>query len=130
MKPSDYPKAIIQRWDDRHFIVMYEFKFYDYEFTVPQGFITDLASIPKVLWWLYPPYGDYMEAAIYHDYLYALGIGKSFADKCFKQLMLNYGVSKFTAEIFYQSVKLFGNPENSVKEFKRRGLAQVSGEWK
>lgn len=40
--------------------------------TVPAGFITDGASVPRPLWWLYPPFGgDYDEAAVIHDFLYA-----------------------------------------------------------
>lgn len=39
--------------------------------TVPIGFETDGASVPRPLWWLYPPFGgEYDRAAIVHDYLY------------------------------------------------------------
>jgi hypothetical protein len=38
---------------------------------VPAGFETDGASVPRPLWWLYPPLGgDYDRAAVVHDYLY------------------------------------------------------------
>lgn len=37
---------------------------------VPAGFITDFASIPRVLWSLIPPRGRYNRPAIIHDYLY------------------------------------------------------------
>lgn len=37
---------------------------------VPVGFITDLASIPKVLWTFYAPFGKYSKAAVIHDFLY------------------------------------------------------------
>lgn len=40
--------------------------------TVPVGFETDGASVPRPLWILYPPFGgEYDRAAIVHDYLYA-----------------------------------------------------------
>lgn len=40
-------------------------------YVVPAGFRTDGASVPRALWWLYPPFGDdYEPAAILHDYLY------------------------------------------------------------
>jgi hypothetical protein len=40
-------------------------------FIVPAGFETDGASVPRPLWWLYPPFGgEYDRAAIIHDYLY------------------------------------------------------------
>lgn len=38
-------------------------------FVVAVGFLTDLASVPKLLWWLYPPFGRYTKAAVVHDML-------------------------------------------------------------
>lgn len=38
--------------------------------TVPAGFVTDLASIPRVFWSILRPDGSYMQAAVVHDYLY------------------------------------------------------------
>ena len=38
-------------------------------FTVPNGFITDLASTPRLLWNLIAPF-DVARAAIVHDLLY------------------------------------------------------------
>ena len=37
--------------------------------TVPAGFITDFASIPRILWRIFPPWGKYGKAAVVHDYL-------------------------------------------------------------
>jgi hypothetical protein len=37
---------------------------------VPAGFITDLASIPSVLWWWESPHETTLAPAILHDYLY------------------------------------------------------------
>ena len=37
--------------------------------TVPTGFVTDLASVPRALWWLIAPF-DVARAAIIHDLLY------------------------------------------------------------
>lgn len=38
--------------------------------SVPAGFVTDLATIPRIFWTLLPPDGKYAKAAIIHDYLY------------------------------------------------------------
>ena len=38
--------------------------------TVPKGFVTDLASIPPILYSYLRPDGPYAYAAIIHDYLY------------------------------------------------------------
>lgn len=41
-----------------------------YRLEVPAGFVTDLASVPRVLWWLYRPDGLYRAAVVVHDRLY------------------------------------------------------------
>ena len=38
--------------------------------SVPAGFVTDFASIPRGLWTALPRDGDYVWAAVVHDYLY------------------------------------------------------------
>jgi hypothetical protein len=38
-------------------------------FTIPAGYETDYASIPRALSWVYPKDGSYRKAAIVHDYL-------------------------------------------------------------
>lgn len=38
--------------------------------TVPAGFVTDLASIPRIVWSFFPPDGPWVKAAIVHDFLY------------------------------------------------------------
>ncbi len=40
------------------------------ELTIPKGFIWDLSSVPRFLWWLLPPDGDFGIAYIIHDYLW------------------------------------------------------------
>ena len=53
---------------------------------VPVGFITDFASIPKILWPLMPPTGWYGKIAVIHDILYQRGridnreISRKYAD--------------------------------------------------
>lgn len=36
---------------------------------VPEGYRTDFASIPRFMWRIMPPGGEYREAAVVHDYL-------------------------------------------------------------
>lgn len=48
---------------------------------VPKGFVTDGASVPRVLWALYPPMdGDYDAAAVLHDFIYQTGHGLTRAE--------------------------------------------------
>lgn len=41
-----------------------------YEIDVHVGFITDFASVPKILWGLFSPYGIAGKPAVIHDFLY------------------------------------------------------------
>lgn len=36
---------------------------------IPAGYLTDGASVPRMLWNLIPPWGSYGQAAVVHDYL-------------------------------------------------------------
>lgn len=37
---------------------------------IPIGYVWDLASVPRILWWLFPPDNDAELAFLIHDYLY------------------------------------------------------------
>lgn len=41
-----------------------------FRIVVPTYFRTDMASIPRIFWSIYPPTGRYQRAAIIHDWLY------------------------------------------------------------
>lgn len=81
--------------------------------TVPKGFVTDLASIPRPLWIFFPPFGKYNEAAVVHDYLYSVqnttGLNRKLADKIFKFIMKECGVDCATREVLYLGVRNFGS---------------------
>lgn len=80
---------------------------------IPEGMETDLSSVPKFLWGICPPFGDFLLAPLVHDHLYkAKKTTRSYADyqmlwiankvnnKNFLRLVDNY-----TRYIF---VRLFG----------------------
>lgn len=43
-------------------------------FLIPEGYVTDFASVPRIAVWLIPTYGRYTAPAILHDYLITDGI--------------------------------------------------------
>lgn len=90
-----------------------------YDIKVFRGFITDGASVPKSLQWLYNPYGKYIKAAIIHDYLYSVynntGINRTLADKIFYFIMEETGVDKRTCRRFYTAVRCFGETSWKAK---------------
>lgn len=76
---------------------------------VPEGFVTDLASVPRVLWWLLPPHGRYAKAAIVHDYMYDHAVGtKAHADRVFLEGMKVLGVGRLRRNVMYWGARLFG----------------------
>jgi hypothetical protein len=77
--------------------------------TVPKGFITDMASIPRILWVFMPPHGTYGKAAVLHDYCYENAIHtKKWADSVFYEAMSVLGVPRWKRRIMYAVVKFFG----------------------
>ena len=87
-----------------------------FQLTIPAGFITDGASIPRLLWPLFSPTGKHMRAAVLHDYLYQLCKSKGMtdatsresADDLFLLAMLDSGVSPIRAKVMYWAVRVFG----------------------
>lgn len=76
---------------------------------VPVGFVTDLATVPRIFWILLPPDGKYAKAAIIHDYMYDNALRtKKEADKIFLDGMTVLGVPKWKRTIMYWAVRLFG----------------------
>jgi hypothetical protein len=76
---------------------------------VPESFVSDLASVPKVFWMIVPPFGKYTRAALVHDYLYATQTTtKEIADFIFLILMKRLKVKKWKYKIMYWAVKYFG----------------------
>lgn len=84
--------------------------------TVPQGFKTDLASVPKIFWNVIPPYGEYTQASIVHDFLYqnkgsvcGLQFSRAESDKILYKLMIQAGTNYITANAMYYAVRAFGS---------------------
>ncbi len=76
---------------------------------VKQGFRTDLASIPRPLWGLLPPFGKYTAAAVIHDYLYQAHEGsRAQADSVFYHAMRELQVPYYKAEGMWAAVRIFG----------------------
>jgi len=87
------------------------------DIVVPEGFVTDFASIPQALWWLLPPYGRAANAAILHDYRYVYCTyadtttrrrARMLTDLYFYRDMIADGVPQWQAWLMYQAVRWFG----------------------
>lgn len=80
------------------------------QYTVPKGFITDFASVPRI-----PLVFDYLGdrgnlAGTLHDFFYShpAQLTRAMADQLLKEALVAQGVSPFKAQLFYLAVRLFG----------------------
>lgn len=96
-------------WEDMQFVA----KLNDHtqlSIIVPRGFVTDLASTPKEIWSIYPPFGKYLSAAILHDYLYwRQECEPKEADEIIYQTMRDAGVDQATQSRFYAALQAAGD---------------------
>jgi hypothetical protein len=89
--------------------------------TVPVGFVTDFASVPRILWWAIPPWGPYSRAAVVHDYAYRFGsMPRAAADLNFLRMMSACGVGFATRTALYVGVRLFGGAYYNRRRASRR----------
>jgi Protein of unknown function (DUF1353) len=86
---------------------------------IPVGFITDFASVPKILWSAISSIGKFNLASVVHDYFYSTHIySRCFSDKEFLRLMhMTSPNTKLRNRIMFYAVRLFGN-----KRWKEQGL--------
>ena len=82
---------------------------------VPAGFRTNLASIPRALWWIpgLAPVGRIERAAALHDWLYSTtcdlpGITRAVADAILEEGMRADGECWLIRELVWINVRLFG----------------------
>ena len=79
------------------------------EVEVPEGFVTDLASIPRIFWRVLRPEGRHAFAAVVHDYLYWMQTKtREESDQIFKEALQDSKVNSTIVELMYQAVRRFG----------------------
>jgi len=77
--------------------------------SVPTGFTTDFASVPRVFWNIISPVGNHGKAAVIHDYCYSTACyDKKRSDEIFLEAMEVLGVSKWKRNTMFYAVRWFG----------------------
>lgn len=77
---------------------------------VPEGFVTDFASVPRapLTYWLFGGIGD--EAAVVHDFLYETGdVTRDLADLVYGEALEACGVARWRRTAMVLAVQLFGS---------------------
>ncbi|MFA5058915.1 MAG: DUF1353 domain-containing protein [Opitutaceae bacterium] len=81
---------------------------------IQAGFVTDLASVPRFLWPLFPPFGRYIRAAVIHDALYdrhRRHVGhysRAYADAVLLEAMADDHVQRWQRRCIWLGVRLGG----------------------
>jgi hypothetical protein len=78
--------------------------------TVPVGFVTDFASIPRAFWSLLRPDGNYAYAAVIHDFLYwTQALPRDKSDLIFKLAMQDFEIGTSQVTTIYAGVRAGGD---------------------
>lgn len=109
--------------DTKNWMVLRTFRFYigglqsDRYIEVPYGFRTDGASVPRPFWNIIPPWGEYGQAAVLHDFLCeyrtiivrgeAQSISREEADFIFREAMEVLNVPKVQREAMHAAVRSY-----------------------
>ena len=124
-QPSSFKtRVVLEIIGKYHWIVAEPFEYYrtnnpDEVIHIPVGTVTDIATVPRVLWSIFPPFGAYSKAAIVHDYLYENAINdKKYADEVFLEAMTVAGVPRVRRWLMYQAVRLFGRGKYDYSKSK------------
>ena len=139
MAKSSFREPLILKFldtnEDKRFEVVSPFTYYidklggNLKVSIPPGFRTDFASVPRFFWRVIPPVGLYGKAAVVHDYLcenkYAwqvdgqgnwayYAVTRKEADKIFREAMNVLGVGKAKRNVMFWGVRLY-----SIISFKK-----------
>lgn len=105
--PQHYSKLIVERIGPRKwrlaepFVTPFGF--------IPEGFVTDGATIPRPFWVLATPAGEAFEAAVLHDWMLQEKMYTAAeAHKGFRLALISYGVGRLKAWLLYQAVRSYG----------------------
>lgn len=76
---------------------------------IPVGFMTDFASVPRLLWGMIPRWGKYGNAAVVHDYCYwEQYYTRKRSDEIFLEGMIILDVGPILRRLIFYSVRWFG----------------------
>ncbi len=94
--------------------------------SVPAGYLTDGASVPRLLWGVVPPWGKYGQAAVMHDWLCEYlriwdgskweSITREQCDKLFLEGMETLGVGKILRVSMYAAVTVYSHLNSIVHQ--------------
>lgn len=110
-----YSKKVTLTFNGRKLVELAEDLHIKFSFTkdrilIDKGFKTDLASVPRFLWWFIAPTDwGILVPAIFHDYMYKYhNVSRENADKLFREKMKDFKLGIIKRNLAYLAVRLFG----------------------
>lgn len=107
--------------------------------TVPAGYLTDGATVPRALWSIIPPWGAYGQSAVVHDilceYLSIMVSGKMTpitrqrADEIFAEAMAVLKVPPHDAALINEGVTLYRSVSGASKPSTRAEKRLLEANW-
>lgn len=108
--------------------------------TVPAGYLTDGASVPRIVWGLVPPWGAYGQATVVHDLLCEyltvmtdagdqVSITRAEADLLFLEAMTVLAVPESTRAIMYAGVSTYRVISFTQKPSNTPLKRQLEADW-
>lgn len=91
-------------------VVLEDFVYKD--ITVPKGFVFNGNSVPRFARPILGQY-DYLECSCVHDFLYDkesdyLRLTRKYADKLYKNMLIEFGCSRLASKTYYIFLRLIG----------------------
>lgn len=142
---SSFTKAVIlKKTCGKYFIVYEQFSYYvgneenNELITIPKGFETDGASIPRIFTpFVGNPMDEFLSASVVHDFLYSKqGVltdavyTRKECDDIFREAMGILGVSKWKRNIMYRAVRLGGwKPWGGYKFLPKISKKGITFRW-
>lgn len=95
-------------------------------YAIPEGFECDLASVPKWLAALAPPWQQSARSGVLHDAAYrtrGFGVSRKRADALLREALILDGVDRFRAWAMYRAVRVFGRDSYHARALDWRHAA-------
>ncbi|MGB2135617.1 MAG: DUF1353 domain-containing protein [Flavobacteriales bacterium] len=86
---------------------------------IPEGFVTDGATVPLLFRWAFPPMGRYFPAAMAHDYLLSQGNDWATSNAVFRKVLKHCGIPTWQRVLMGWATSLYGTYKEFVKKLKQ-----------
>lgn len=107
--------------------------------TIPKGYLTDGASVPRIFWGIVPPWGIHGAASIVHDFLCEylsvmvdgklVPISRKEADKIFTLAMIESGVPSDKIALISESVETYQRVLGIDSAVWHKDKAALEAQW-